>query len=79
VLVVTGFESQPSRHAILTEVLEWFSSVPPGICWDKGSARNGNFEVPVFLLRAKQGYTVRTKGKKRLMDIVGATPTNRML
>jgi hypothetical protein len=26
---------------------------------DSGSARNGNLEVPVYVIKAKQGYTVR--------------------
>jgi hypothetical protein len=29
------------------------------------SARNGNFEVPVYFLKAKQGYTFRKMKKKR--------------
>jgi hypothetical protein len=29
------------------------------------SAGNGNLEVPVYLLKAKQGYTVRKNGKDK--------------
>jgi hypothetical protein len=32
------------------------------------SARNGNFEVPVYFLKSKQGYTVRKM--KKNMDII---------
>jgi hypothetical protein len=32
-------------------------------------ARNGNLKVPVYFLKAKQGYMAR-KMKKKLMDII---------
>jgi hypothetical protein len=32
----------------------------------KQSARNGNVEVPVYFLKAKQGYTVRKIEKGKL-------------
>jgi hypothetical protein len=31
----------------------------------KSSARNGNLEVPVYFLKAKQGYTTRKIGKDK--------------
>jgi hypothetical protein len=32
-------------------------------CIEKSSARNGNLEVPVYLLKAKQGHAIRKMGK----------------
>jgi hypothetical protein len=31
------------------------------------SAESGNFEVPVYFLKAKQGYTIKKMGKDKWM------------
>jgi hypothetical protein len=42
---------------VLTEVKTAYRLWSSGLCVT--SARNGNLEVPVYFLKAKQGYNVR--------------------